>query len=638
MTNLDYSSNDSNGYRDADNMMRLNTIIHPDSILSNLQVSNNYFRSHPVPVQDLSKDVINNRPSIFSDSIISNLQVSNNFFRSHPVPVQDLSKGGINNRPSILPDSILSNFQVSNNYFQSHPVSVQDLSKGGINNRPSILPDSILSNFQVSNNYFQLHSVPVQDLSKGAINNNPSILPDSILSNFQVSNNHFQSHPVPVQDLSKGAINNRPSILPDSASTRVEAQLHSSDHIIHQECASLSLTPLRARATKKRKTNYNNNISTKIGNDDSDSSNKMSNNNNDGNEDNRKRKRSTNTSDRRWNTMLLELTDYEREFKHTNVPNIYTQNKPLGVWVRTQRNQYRLIEEGKPNYLTKERINSLNKIGFVWRIISKFSKVTWEERLQQLIDFNNEFNHTNVTQAYAKNKPLATWVSQQRTQYRQLVEEGKPSPLTKERIESLNKLGFVWRRGKGTRKVTAPVVSSTTMSLLSSSKTVVSSTTISRLSWEERLQQLVDFNNEFNHTNVPSQYTRNKPLGNWVSQQRSLYKLIEEGKPSSLTDERIKSLNKLGFVWRWRIVSKYSQVTWEERLQQLIDFNNEFNHTNVPQTYAKNKPLGTWVSNQRTQYRQLVEEGKLSSLTDERIKSLNKLGFVWRLRDGVKHR
>ena len=92
-----------------------------------------------------------------------------------------------------------------------------------------------------------------------------------------------------------------------------------------------SLTPLRTRATKKRKTNYRNNISTKFDDDDSDSSSsKTSNNHNDGNQDYFKRKRSSNKCETSWHNRLLELTDFKDEFKHTNVPQHYTKNKPLG--------------------------------------------------------------------------------------------------------------------------------------------------------------------------------------------------------------------------------------------------------------------------------------------------------------------
>ena len=82
----------------------------------------------------------------------------------------------------------------------------------------------------------------------------------------------------------------------------------------------------------------------------------------------------------------------------------------------------------------------MNKVGFVWLGVD----YKWEERLQQLVDFNDEFNHTNVPQKYTKNRPLATCVRTQRNQYK-YIEDGKPSSLTKERIESLNKIGFIWR-------------------------------------------------------------------------------------------------------------------------------------------------------------------------------------------------
>jgi len=203
----------------------------------------------------------------------------------------------------------------------------------------------------------------------------------------------------------------------------------------------------------------------------------------------------------------------------TNFLRRYTKNKQLGAWVSKQRHSYKLIEEGKPSTLTKERIDSLNKLGFVWQVGKRENPSQWDERLQQLVDFNNEFNHTNVPRNYAQNKPLGAWANTQRIQYK-LNEKGKPSTLTNERINSLNKLGFVWRPGKG------------------------------KMPWDERLQQLVDSNNEFNHTNVPQRYTINKPLGSWVNKQRNQYRLIEEGKPSLLTKERIESLNNLGFVWR----------------------------------------------------------------------------------------
>mmetsp|Transcript_13270 Transcript_13270/g.14561 ORF Transcript_13270/g.14561 Transcript_13270/m.14561 type:complete len:320 (+) Transcript_13270:1142-2101(+) len=249
--------------------------------------------------------------------------------------------------------------------------------------------------------------------------------------------------------------------------TKVKDQLNNSifnsngttntcDNATHQDSTSSSSTvlksQLRPRATKKRKTKCHGNISNKF-DDYSDSSN---NDDSNGIQDNRKRKKRSVYEFEAWNNKFLQLADYKRKFKHTNVPCLYAKNKPLGKWVSRQRGYYKLIEEGKPSPLTKERINSLNKLGFVWILVSI---VTWEERLQQLVDFNDEFNHTNVPKRYTKNTPLGRWVEYQRYLYK-LIEEEKPSTLTKGRIESLNKLGFVWRLDEG---------ASTATSLLSSS-------------------------------------------------------------------------------------------------------------------------------------------------------------------------
>ena len=115
---------------------------------------------------------------------------------------------------------------------------------------------------------------------------------------------------------------------------------------------------------------------------------------------------SNGTNNNFWNNKLIEPTDYKRKFKHTNVPTRYTQNKPLGTRVSNQRREYKHINEGKTSSLTNERIESMNKLGFVLQIRG----LSWEERRQQLVDFYNLFNHTNVQQKYTQNKQLGCWV------------------------------------------------------------------------------------------------------------------------------------------------------------------------------------------------------------------------------------
>ena len=70
-------------------------------------------------------------------------------------------------------------------------------------------------------------------------------------------------------------------------------------------------------------------------------------------------------------------------------------------------------------------------------------------------------------------------------------------------------------------------------------------------SWDYRKAELLAFQQEFGHTNVPqpTKNSTNKDLGGWVKTQRRQHKLFTAGKPSFLTQERINQLEALRFVW-----------------------------------------------------------------------------------------
>jgi len=61
-------------------------------------------------------------------------------------------------------------------------------------------------------------------------------------------------------------------------------------------------------------------------------------------------------------------------------------------------------------------------------------------------------------------------------------------------------------------------------------------------------------------------------------------------------------------------------LQWEERRQQLVEYKEEFGHSNVPKFNPQNKALGHWVHNQRSTYHN-------RSLKPYRIESLTKIGF-----------
>ena len=141
-----------------------------------------------------------------------------------------------------------------------------------------------------------------------------------------------------------------------------------------------------------------------------------------------------------WQTRHEELIAFKQQNGHCNVPQQYDQNKSLGRWVRSQRNQYKLKCKGKPSSMTAERQAALEEIGFEWRLLNNSS---WHTRYKELIAYKHQNGHCNVPARYEPNKDLAKWVSTQRYQYR-LKFFDRPSFMTAERIAALKMIGFEW--------------------------------------------------------------------------------------------------------------------------------------------------------------------------------------------------
>lgn len=144
------------------------------------------------------------------------------------------------------------------------------------------------------------------------------------------------------------------------------------------------------------------------------------------------------------------------------------------------------------------------------------------------------------------------------------------------------------------------------------------------VSWEERFQQLDEFKAQHGHCNVPQRYAANKSLGNWVSTQRTQYRLRQNGKTSNITADRVQKLEEVGFEWE----VKKPACPWDVRYKELVEFKLSHGHCNVPQRYRSNKSLGNWVTTQRSQYR-LMKQGKSSHIKQERIGQLESIGFQW---------
>ena len=140
--------------------------------------------------------------------------------------------------------------------------------------------------------------------------------------------------------------------------------------------------------------------------------------------------------------------------------------------------------------------------------------------------------------------------------------------------------------------------------------------------WIQRYQEMVEFRDKYGHCLVPLNWPENQSLSHWVKRQRYQYSVKMEGKHSTLSDERERALEQLGFIW------DSHAAAWEERWNELRQFKESNGHCNVPANYPENPQLSIWVKCQRRQFK-LLSSGKKSNISPSRISRLLQLGFVF---------
>lgn len=262
--------------------------------------------------------------------------------------------------------------------------------------------------------------------------------------------------------------------------------------------------------------------------------------------------------------------------------------------------------------------------------------------VQQLLTYKKQFgdclvSHTKSPEEFRR---LASWVSKQRTNYR----EGK---LSQEDISLLEGIGFVWKaetsalssryyqqlleykerfgdclvsqtKSPEEYKNLAAWVSAQRMKYR---KGKLSKEVIEQLdaigfvwdahhyNWEQMFNKYVEFVTD----NGPYAVIQDPKLNEWVTTQR---------RNKKLSKEYTERLNSVGFVWDANAVRLdiYGEQ-WEEMYQELKEASNTFGSCLIPGSYLKYHPkLKNWISTQRY---------LKNSLSADRIEKLNELGFSW---------
>ena len=138
------------------------------------------------------------------------------------------------------------------------------------------------------------------------------------------------------------------------------------------------------------------------------------------------------TNDAKWAFMYKLAAEYQKEYGNLNIPQNYTtsDDQALGIWLQTQRNNYR---DGK---LKPGRIKLLEDIGINWHLKQCYS---WEEMYILAAEYYKTNGNLAIPRSYKapNGANLGTWLSSQRQKYRQ----GK---LAKEKTLALENIGVVW--------------------------------------------------------------------------------------------------------------------------------------------------------------------------------------------------
>ncbi|KAG7361976.1 helicase domain protein [Nitzschia inconspicua] len=147
--------------------------------------------------------------------------------------------------------------------------------------------------------------------------------------------------------------------------------------------------------------------------------------------------------------------------------------------------------------------------------------------------------------------------------------------------------------------------------------------------WVERFEELKRYALLRGHCQISHRDVEHDSLAQWCKRQRYQYKLLQDGKPSTMTQDRIIALESLGFAFNAH------EAVWFQRLSELKEFRSLNGHCNVPCNYVPNQKLSTWVKCQRRQYK-LLMAGKKSNMTLSRVAELESLGMLWEVRPPIE--
>ena len=272
-----------------------------------------------------------------------------------------------------------------------------------------------------------------------------------------------------------------------------------------------------------------------------------------------------------WRKSINKLKTFYKRHRHLNLPSVWRKDKRFSRWMQNIR-EY-------PNRLSGEQVRELQLIGFDFTIPSD-----WNAMFNRLEEFHGNHGHCYVPADQKELEELFDWTINQKK---------SRSLLTLTQLRKLDSRQFDWETSSD-----------------------------NDIKWGGMYRELVDFKRRHGHVRVPYDFKENKALGNWVARQR------KKGTDKKLSEEKIKQLNQLGFLWK-EDVAKLREQAWEKRFNELRNYKIAFGHMDRLKIRNDNYSLGLWIETQMNAWGHMLPYRK---------KKLNAIGFKWEKEDIYEQR
>jgi len=349
----------------------------------------------------------------------------------------------------------------------------------------------------------------------------------------------------------------------------------------------------------------------------------------------------------KWRSKCELLQQYKQENGHCRVPRCYEiDGMNLGSWLNNQRVEYKKHCEGKPAYITQERIEKLKAVGLDFNdTMQKRYEAQWQSKLELLREYREQHGHCRVPHSYAINGvKLGNWLNYLRTEYKK-HSGGKPAKISQERINALNAIGLEWFPRNLTRTRVASTAGQS-----------IRTTPIANCSLRKRAALIVGRSNYTvpersspklhcgkRKRTTPERLVLDPPRNQATvtNETSAKVKASSGGKSRSVTypssrrtvSERPKSANNIAIESMAKAKAAATDTQWDEHFDRLVEFKWNHGHSRVPVDFCVDDSyyLGQWVVVQRLQHNRLMD-GRASSITAKQVERLNAIDFVWKVR------